>query len=137
MAEFNKKVPGVLYLSYEDLPSHLKQCFLHCSLYPNKADMYRKDLTRLWVAEGFTEENGELSMEEIAEGYYEDLIWLNLLQVDPTFVDGSRCTMHDLLRSLAQSLIHGEGVYVSDLQSLNTNPLNKLRRLSTSNIGRE
>ncbi|URE31364.1 Disease resistance protein [Musa troglodytarum] len=135
MAEFNKKVPGVLYLSYEDLPSHLKQCFLHCSLYPNKADMYRKDLIRLWVAEGFTEENGELSMEEIAEGYYEDLIWLNLLQVDPTFVDGSRCTMHDLLRSLAQSLIHGEGVYVSDLQSLNTNPLNKLRRLSTSNIG--
>ncbi|CAL9759584.1 unnamed protein product [Musa acuminata subsp. burmannicoides] len=135
MKKLDEKVPGVLFLSYEDLPSHLKQCFLHCSLFPDKADMYRKDLIRLWVAEGFTEENGELSMEEIAEGYYEDLIWRNLLQVDPTFVDGSRCTMHDLLRSLAQSLIQGEGVYVSDLQSLNSDPLTKLRRLSTSNIG--
>uniref|UniRef100_A0A804HQV2 Disease resistance protein RGA3 n=1 Tax=Musa acuminata subsp. malaccensis TaxID=214687 RepID=A0A804HQV2_MUSAM len=135
MKKFDENVLGVLFLSYEDLPSHLKQCFLHCSLFPDKADMYRKDLIRLWVAEGFTEENGELSMEEIAEGYYEDLIWRNLLQVDPTFVDGSRCTMHDLLRSLAQSLIQGEGVYVSDLQSLNSDPLTKLRRLSTSNIG--
>ncbi|CAL9071911.1 unnamed protein product [Musa textilis] len=136
MKKFDEKVPGVLYLSYEDLPSHLKQCFLHCSLFPDKAHMYRKDLTRLWVAEGFTDENGELSMEEIAEDYYEDLIWRNLLQVDPTFVDGSRCTMHDLLRSLAESLIQGEGVYASDLLSVNpTNPLNKLRRLSTSNIG--
>ncbi|CAL9759409.1 unnamed protein product, partial [Musa acuminata subsp. burmannicoides] len=135
MKKLDENVLGVLFLSYEDLPSHLKQCFLHCSLFPDKADMYRKDLIRLWVAEGFTEENGELSMEEIAEGYYEDLIWRNLLQVDPTFVDGSRCTMHDLLRSLAQSLIEGEGVYVSDLQSLNSDPLTKLRRLSTSNIG--
>ncbi|URE29685.1 Disease resistance protein [Musa troglodytarum] len=136
MKMLDEKVPGVLYLSYEDLPSHLKQCFLHCSLFPDKDDMYRRDLTRLWVAEGFTEENGELSMEEIAEDYYEDLIWRNLLQVDPTFVDGSRCTMHDLLRSLAESLIQGEGVYASDLLSVNpTNPLNKLRRLSTSNIG--
>ncbi|XP_064948164.1 putative disease resistance protein RGA3 [Musa acuminata AAA Group] len=135
MKKLDENVLGVLFLSYEDLPSHLKQCFLHCSLFPDKADMYRKDLIRLWVAEGFTEENGELSMEEIAEGYYEDLIWRNLLQVDPTFVDGSRCTMHDLLRSLAQSLIQGEGVYASDLQSLNSDPLTKLRRLSTSNIG--
>ncbi|XP_064991910.1 putative disease resistance protein RGA4 [Musa acuminata AAA Group] len=135
MKKLDEKVPGVLYLSYEDLPSHLKQCFLHCSLFPDKADMYRKDLIRLWVDEGITEVNGDLTMEEKAEGYYEDLIWRNLLQVDRTFVDGSRCTMHDLLRYLAQSLIQGEGVYVSDLQSLNTDPLTKLRRLSTSNIG--
>ncbi|CAL9063698.1 unnamed protein product [Musa banksii] len=135
MKKLDEKVPGVLYLSYEDLPSHLKQCFLHCSLFPDKADMYRKDLIRLWVAEGVTEVNGDLTMEEKAEGYYEDLIWRNLLQVDRTFVDGSRCTMHDLLRYLAQSLIQGEGVYVSDLQSLNTDSLTKLRRLSTSNIG--
>ncbi|URE37706.1 hypothetical protein MUK42_07855 [Musa troglodytarum] len=74
MKKLDEKVPGVLYLSYEDLPSHLKQCFLHCSLFPDKADMYRRDLTRLWVAEGFTEENGELSMEEIAEDYFQDLI---------------------------------------------------------------
>lgn len=107
--EFEEEVQGVLYLSYEDLPSHLKQCFLHCSLFPDKSDMYRKDLIRLWVAEGFTEVNGVLTMEEIAEGYYEDLIWRNLLQVDPTFVDGSRCTMHDLLRSLAQFLIQRRG----------------------------
>ncbi|CAL9081029.1 unnamed protein product [Musa acuminata var. zebrina] len=136
MKKLDEKIPGVLYLSYEDLPSHLKQCFLYCTLFPKKAHMYRKDLTRLWVAEGFTNENGKLSMEEIAKGYYEDLIWRNLLQVDPTFVDGSRCTMHDLLRSLAQFLIQGEGVYASDLLSVNTtNPLTKLRRLSTSNIG--
>ncbi|VAI11212.1 unnamed protein product [Triticum turgidum subsp. durum] len=47
---------SALHLSYDDLPRHLKPCFLCLILYPEDQYMYRDDLIRLWVAEGFVEE---------------------------------------------------------------------------------
>ncbi|GJN28201.1 hypothetical protein PR202_gb16298 [Eleusine coracana subsp. coracana] len=80
------KVPielrGALYLSYDDLPRHLKQCFLYCALYPKDEGMYRSDLIRFWIAEGFVEEEEEL-LEDTAEDYYNELIYRHLLQPDP------------------------------------------------------
>ncbi|CAD6342754.1 unnamed protein product [Miscanthus lutarioriparius] len=54
---------GALYLSYDDLPWHLKQCFLFCSLYPEDYIMSRNDLIRYWVSEGFIQEQGEQLLE--------------------------------------------------------------------------
>ncbi|VAI25562.1 unnamed protein product [Triticum turgidum subsp. durum] len=120
---------GALYLSYDDLPRHLKQCFPYLTLYPEDQYMYRDDLIRLWIAEGFVEEHKEQLLEDTAEEYYYELMYRNLLQLDPLRFDRSMCKMHDLLRQLAQHFSRDEN-YCGDPQSLQVTTLSKLRRVS-------
>ncbi|XP_047091284.1 putative disease resistance protein RGA4 [Lolium rigidum] len=120
---------GALYLSYDDLPSHLKQCFLYLALYPEDCYIERDDLIRLWVTEGFIEEQQGQLLEDIAEEYYYELIYRNLAQPDPERADRSRFKMHDLLRQLAQH-ISGEESFCGDPHSLGAKTLCKLRRVS-------
>lgn len=120
---------GALYLSYEDLPRHLKQCFLYCSLYPEDLTMKREDLIRYWVAEGLIEEGKDQLMEDTAEEYYNELIQRSLLQSDPRRIDQVMCRMHDLLRSLGQYLSRGECFY-GDPQKLDLETIFKVRRMS-------
>ncbi|GJN25199.1 hypothetical protein PR202_gb12997 [Eleusine coracana subsp. coracana] len=54
MKKLPEQLRGALYLSYDELPRHLKQCFLYCALYPEDSVMYRDDLIRYWIAEGIT-----------------------------------------------------------------------------------
>ncbi|KAJ3680240.1 hypothetical protein LUZ60_016518 [Juncus effusus] len=68
-------IGGALYLSYRDLPSNLKQCFLFICLYPEDAAMSRTDLIRFWVAAGFVKSQKDKLLEEIAEEYYYELSW--------------------------------------------------------------
>ncbi|XP_042467181.1 putative disease resistance protein RGA3 [Zingiber officinale] len=138
MNQLQEELPRALYLSYEDLPSHLKQCFLFCSLYPENISMHYKDLTRSWVAEGFVKPQGYRLLEDLAEGYYEELLGRNLLQLHPLYLDNSVCTMHGLLRSLAVYLVEEESVSISNGERLeSTNTLTKIRHLSVSNMGEE
>jgi Leucine-rich repeat (LRR) protein len=91
--------------------------------------MYRDDLIRLWLAEGFVVDNEEQLLEDTAAEYYNELIYRNLLQPDPDYADQGRCKMHDLLRKLAQH-ISGEEIFYGDQQSLAAKTLSKLRRVS-------
>jgi len=95
------ELSGALYLSYDELPRHLKQCFLYCALYPEDSTMFHDDLVRDWIAEDFVQERETQLLEDTAEEYYYELIYRNLLQPDETLVDYSACKMHDLLRKLA------------------------------------
>ncbi|XBI82596.1 hypothetical protein VPH35_091243 [Triticum aestivum] len=136
---------GALYLSYDDLPRYLKQCFLYCALYPEDQFMLRDDLVRFWVAEGFIEKRQEQLLEDTAEEYYYELIHRNLLQPDPRFYDHRWSKIHDLLRQLAQHL-SGREIFFGDLQSLEAKDLSNRRRISAftdkdsvmlSNVGQE
>jgi hypothetical protein len=42
-----------LYLCYDDLPCHLKQCFLYCSMFPSDLGVDRHVLVQRWISEGF------------------------------------------------------------------------------------
>ncbi|XP_062182780.1 putative disease resistance protein RGA4 [Phragmites australis] len=127
------KVPielrGALYLSYDDLPWYLKQCFLYCALYPEDFIMHRDDLIRYWVAEGFVQQQEEQLPEDTAKEYYFELICRNLLQPIPGYADYSRCKMHDLLRQLSQHLSQDE-CFHGEPQSLEAKSLSRLRRVS-------
>ncbi|KAL6654530.1 hypothetical protein ACP70R_007995 [Stipagrostis hirtigluma subsp. patula] len=58
-----------LCLGYNNLPVHLKTCFLYCSIYPEKVYLIsRPSLVTKWIAEGF------VYQEKAAESYYEELI---------------------------------------------------------------
>ncbi|KAL8056956.1 hypothetical protein ABFX02_04G152200 [Erythranthe guttata] len=60
-------------------------------------------LIELWVAEGFIKSNESQSLEEIAQGYVNDLIDRNLILKHKSGSDGriKFCKIHDLLRDLS------------------------------------
>uniref|UniRef100_A0A8N4IDS5 Disease resistance protein RGA2-like n=1 Tax=Elaeis guineensis var. tenera TaxID=51953 RepID=A0A8N4IDS5_ELAGV len=118
-----------LYLSYEDLPSHLKQCFLYCSLFPEDCEFYRRNLSRYWISEGFIQE-GDLTLEELGEDYYGDLVPRSFLQPVPWSNDDSICTVHDVLWSFARFLAGDENFFVKDgVEVVNISSSVKRRRL--------
>ena len=49
----NLGVSWVLGLSYDELPFHMKPCFLHLAFFPEDFEIRAKELCRLWMAEGF------------------------------------------------------------------------------------
>lgn len=95
-------ISALLTLSYNDLPSYLKPCFLYLSLFP-EVEFNKERLIRLWIAEGFISQGEEtLEVEEVAEEYVKELVGRSLIQV----VQGNwrskiaTCRVHDLLRDL-------------------------------------
>ncbi|KAK8934942.1 putative disease resistance protein RGA1 [Platanthera zijinensis] len=124
--ELPEELRGALYLSFTDLPSHLKQCFLYCSLYPEDAELPRNELSRLWVAEGFVAERKDSLMEDLAEDYFNELVRRNLLIPNP---GGDTSTMHDLFRSLALLLSKDESFCGEASVKTSSTTLTKIRRL--------
>jgi disease resistance protein RPM1 len=99
----NPQIKNVLNLSIMDLPPHLKNCFFYCSLFPEDADISIKQISRLWIAEGFVEEKGkDITMEEVAEGYIKELAYRYLIKIVKTNVYGriKRFRLHDILRDI-------------------------------------
>ncbi|EEE52559.1 hypothetical protein OsJ_34817 [Oryza sativa Japonica Group] len=103
-------VRNILYLSYIYLPTHLKSCFLYCSLFPEDYLFTRKRLVRWWIAEGFVEKRGISTMEEVAEGYIKELVYRNMLQLvqKNSFGRMKSFRMHDILHELAVDLCRRE-----------------------------
>lgn len=98
-------VARMISLSYHRLPSKLKYCLLHCSLFPEECFMRRKRLIRLWVAEGLIEPSGSRTLEDTADDYLNELISWCLLNVVETNVFGrvKQCEMHGFMRNIALS----------------------------------
>uniref|UniRef100_A0A0E0I0T0 NB-ARC domain-containing protein n=1 Tax=Oryza nivara TaxID=4536 RepID=A0A0E0I0T0_ORYNI len=96
---------GAIYLGYHDLPSHLKQCLLYLSLFPEGSTIRQQFVTQLWISEGLIDRQDDCSAEKIAEEYYEELISRNFLQLETGNRDITRCTMHDQIRSFLQFFV--------------------------------
>ncbi|PIA42714.1 hypothetical protein AQUCO_02000281v1 [Aquilegia coerulea] len=92
----------VISLSYNDLPYHLKPCFLYLSNFPEDYSIRCSRLLRLWVAAGFVERrpNRDVTMEEIANDYLNELIQRSLVQVDKMDerMRIKSCKIHDHIR---------------------------------------
>ncbi|RCV38685.1 hypothetical protein SETIT_8G162500v2 [Setaria italica] len=110
ISQLPAELRGALYLSYDQLPQNLKQCFLYYALYPEDRTLRRDDLVRLWIAEGFIEKQNNQLLEDTAEEYFCELISRNLLLPDPRYAEPYTCKMHDLLRQLAQHLSREESI---------------------------
>ncbi|KAF8410445.1 hypothetical protein HHK36_002974 [Tetracentron sinense] len=104
----------ILALSYNDLPYQLKSCFLYVGLFPEDFEIPREKLIRLWVAEGFIQQGdetegssiqqGDETMEDVAEDYLNELIDRSLIQVakrSQDRIEECHVRVHDLLRDLA------------------------------------
>ncbi|XP_044367738.1 putative disease resistance protein RGA3 isoform X2 [Triticum aestivum] len=96
-----------IYLSYKDLPSYLKQCFLHFSLKPKKSVLSLSKIVSMWICEGLLQ-GGSTSLEEEGKRNYKELILRNLIEIDPSFPSQLICNMHDVIRSFAQFMARDE-----------------------------
>ncbi|KAK9689305.1 hypothetical protein RND81_09G050800 [Saponaria officinalis] len=117
----------VLKLSYDYLPSALKQCFAYCSLFPKDYQFNNTELVRLWMAQGYVEPLEEsLGMEEdVADQYFLELLRRNFFQdvKECDTDDIIRCKMHDLVHDLAQHVAGGESIVVEGTGAQFTNKL--------------
>ncbi|CAN6360873.1 unnamed protein product [Urochloa humidicola] len=91
----------VLSLSYNDLPHQLKTCLLYLGSYPEDYRISKEDLVRQWIAEGFVPEKRGLELEEVAEGYFNELINRNMIQpADSSYGEMCSFQVHDLMLDL-------------------------------------
>ncbi|XP_044465551.1 putative disease resistance protein RGA4 [Mangifera indica] len=109
----------VLKLSYDYLPSHLKQCFAYLSLFPKDYIYKSIDVTRHWMAHGFlSTSNNELEeLEDVAERCMKDL-WLRCFIEDFKEINHFyyKFKMHDLMHDLAISVAKSECAIISRSQ---------------------
>ncbi|CAL9128651.1 unnamed protein product [Musa acuminata var. zebrina] len=97
-ADKNNILPA-LRLSYKQLPSHLKQCFVFCSVF-HKDFVFDKDrLVKTWMALGFIQPTGGKRMEDIGSSYFDELVSRSFFQSHKGYY-----VMHDAIHDLAQSL---------------------------------
>ncbi|KAJ1256641.1 hypothetical protein BS78_K337500 [Paspalum vaginatum] len=103
------KVSACLRLSYFHLPSHLKQCFTVCSLFPKGHRIYKEQLIKLWIAHNMINLSlGVNYLEDIGNEHFNSLVQVSFLQ-DVDEDDGRViCKMHDLVHDLAQSILREE-----------------------------
>ncbi|KAH7689018.1 P-loop containing nucleoside triphosphate hydrolase protein [Dioscorea alata] len=95
----------ILALSYEDLPYHMKSCFLYLGAYPEDYEITGNVLVRQWIAEGFIPQEERKTMEDTGEAILEELIQRSLIHVNMRKNNGSvkKCGVHDLLLDFARS----------------------------------
>ncbi|GER53539.1 disease resistance protein [Striga asiatica] len=93
----------ILKLSYNQLPVHLKPCFLYMGMFPEDHEIRVPTLLKLWVAEGFVKPVAGQSQEKVARVLYlNELVLRNLILVRKwgSTRNIKRCAIHDLLRDL-------------------------------------
>ncbi|XP_039778129.1 putative disease resistance protein RGA3 [Panicum virgatum] len=119
MEGMDDDINKAVYLSYEELPSHLKQCFLFCSLFPKDELIRSGVISQLWIAEGYIQNKlSSKPPEDVAFEYYKELISRNLLEPVKGSYDHSACTLHDVVRSFAQYITKDETVLISEGQDI-------------------
>ncbi|KAL8544638.1 hypothetical protein ACS0TY_005028 [Phlomoides rotata] len=101
-SEIGKSVTPILELSYHNLPSHLKPCFLCLAFFEEGVVIKAKRLMHIWVALGLVQD-GEESAEETARSYLDELINRNFvcLQNMAIYDKVRLCRVHDLLHELS------------------------------------
>jgi disease resistance protein RPS2 len=97
-----------LRFSYDSLKNEtLKQCFLHCSLWPEDSLIYKNKLVELWMGLGLINES-DINMAYI-NGYC-NIRRLRAVCLLEETDDGDRIKMHDVIRDMALWISSNQGV---------------------------
>ncbi|KAJ1411576.1 Virus X resistance protein-like, coiled-coil domain [Sesbania bispinosa] len=107
MPEREDGILSVLKLSYDQLPSHLKECFAYCSLLPKGQEFDKQDLIHLWMAQGFIHSSGQdQELEDVGSWYVNEFVSRSIFDVvrENRKTEIVKCKMHDLLHDLAKSV---------------------------------
>ena len=138
--EQNLRVNKVLALSYNDLPSHLKPCFLYLGHFPEDFEIPTKELIQMWMGEGFISQiqhkgGREDTMDDVGDRYLRELVQRCMVLVGK---EGSLgrikiCRMHDLMRDFCVSKAQDENfLHFTNTLSMKQHEaqIGKVRRLA-------
>ena len=138
--EQNLRVNKVLALSYNDLPSHLKPCFLYLGHFPEDFEIPTKELIRMWMGEGFISQNQhrggrEDTMDDVGDRYLRELVQRCMVLVGKEGSLGriKTCRMHDLMRDFCVSKAQDENfLHFTNTLSMKQHEaqIGKVRRLA-------
>ncbi|KAF5794378.1 putative virus X resistance protein-like, coiled-coil [Helianthus annuus] len=99
--DFAAKSPSfdILAFCYNDLTPHVKLCFLYLGLFRKGFEIPVRRLFRLWLAEGYVKPSEGVILEDIVEGYLEELVKRNMVEITKRRSDGTpkRCRMIGVL----------------------------------------
>ncbi|KAI4974138.1 hypothetical protein ZWY2020_047418 [Hordeum vulgare] len=129
----SERTRHVLNLSYNNLPHYLKTCLLYFSMYPVGSIIFKLDLARQWVAEGFIAASEGQDTEEVAGMYFDELVDRRFIQ--PVSINFNNevvsCTVHAVVHDL---IVHKSAeenfLVVVDCNRKNLTLSHKVRRLS-------
>ncbi|GLU24209.1 hypothetical protein SLE2022_401610 [Rubroshorea leprosula] len=103
LSEFSqfKSIVDCLKFSYECLEPQCQECFLYCALYPEDAEIAKKELIEYWIEEGLIYKEGKTreAMNLKGHGILDKLVDNCLLELVGDNED--YVSMHDLLREMA------------------------------------
>ncbi|KAG6431246.1 hypothetical protein SASPL_109324 [Salvia splendens] len=115
------KLEAVVNLSYDDLPYHLKLCFLYLGVLRDGESMAAVDLYRIWISQGMiSEENSDKSPMELAEDYLRQLVSKSIVQAKRKDARHrtkyTSCNLHCVVRKLCLSMGKKEHYQVQTLE---------------------
>ncbi|CAN6343251.1 unnamed protein product, partial [Urochloa humidicola] len=128
-----QRMKRILFLSYFDLPLHLKSCLLYLSVFPEDYSIDCRQLIRTWVAEGLIPGQDRETMEQLGESYLNELI--NRSMVQPTKIRAGGavkfCRVHDVvLDFIVSQAVEDNFVAIGNGKDFSRNFANTMRRLS-------
>jgi Leucine-rich repeat (LRR) protein len=98
-----------LLLSYYDLPSVVRRCFLYCAMFPKDYKMDKDELVKMWMAQGYLKETSGGDMELVGEQYFQVLAARSFFQDFKTYgQEVIRFKMHDIVHDFAQYMTKNE-----------------------------
>ncbi|WVZ07589.1 hypothetical protein V8G54_020935 [Vigna mungo] len=112
-----------LKLSYDLLPSYLRQCFALFSLYPKDHLFNSYKMTALWGAHGLiTLPKTNRTLEDVANQYLHELLSRSFVQDFDNFGTSYNFKIHDLVHDLALFVAKDECLHVrSNIQNIPEN----------------
>ncbi|EMS55704.1 Disease resistance protein RPM1 [Triticum urartu] len=100
----------IVTLSYNHLPSHLKSCLLYLSIFPEDFEIKRRRLVERWIAEGFVRARAGVSIEDVGNNYFNELVNRSMIQSFSVNIEGivKSCRIHDIVRDVMISVSREE-----------------------------
>ena len=110
-----------LKLSYDHLPSHLKQCFAYCSLFPKDYNIDKSSLINMWMAHGLiTLYDGKQCPKDVGHKYFMDLLLRSFFQEveEDDLGNISKFKIHDLMHDLAIKVMGSESTTINSKEKV-------------------
>ncbi|KAJ4818357.1 NBS-LRR-like resistance protein [Rhynchospora pubera] len=100
---------SIVKFSYDGLPSHVKQCFAFCAIFPIGYEIKRETLIQLWMANDLISTDGSMeNLENKGRSIFNELCWRfffqNIKEEEGVYGSITTCKMHEIMHGFARRI---------------------------------